>query len=652
MLVWLLLALIGTTAAAEWTDIGEPLRTGEQAPRDAAVVIGNEDYVDLPDVPFASNDAAAFKNFLLYTRGVAPERVQTLNNASPGQMRRAVERAAAHVDGGVLWVYYAGHGAAHPVTRERVLLGRGARLDPDPVLFEEGVVALDALKGLTASVRGEVIFIVDACYTGTGRDGVALGDSRFAVPPDYPPASEVTEWTATQPDQVASPLDGADHGAFTYFVVGALRGWADGELTGAKDGVVVLDEARAYVERALQAVERLDQTPVALGTFSGVLSRSAQEPAPDLRGLVVGEPAAVDRLTQQLNTLASSQDALARLERETLTQAGSDWAQVLAMVDAGGGFGEQALALFIDNYTGVVLERGGQRIALEVPQVTEARVLLERLNGPDVWRGMAGYEMVKLPAGSFWMGSVEEEEGRNDDEALHEVQISEAFWMGATEVTQALWERVMGENPSKEVIDGLPLIGGTLPVQSVSWMDAVAFANRLSELEGLEPAYVVRGKRVTWERDASGYRLPTEAEWEYAARAGGEGAWTATDQAEAICRYGNFADASVVDRYDWAYDGCSDGRAGPAPVGSYEPNAWGLYDTSGNVWEWVWDSYQAGYERLKGPDPANLRHTSERVYKGGSWNGRVSSVRVAMRGKHDYQYVHWHIIGLRLARSL
>lgn len=286
--MWLaLLTLLPAANAADgWIDINAPLRTGAVAQSDAAVVIGNEDYVDIPDVPYASADAEAFRAFLLYTRGVPQERIHMLTDASPAQMREAVKAASAEVEvGGRLWVYYAGHGVAHPETRERLLLGVAARLDPNPAVFEEGTVSLEALKAAAATGRGEVLFISDACYSGTGRGGEALADGRFTLPPDYTSEAAVIEWTATQSGEVASPLDGAGHGAFTYFVVGALRGWADGEISGQRDGLVDVSEAAAYVERALETQGVRNQQPTLLPADIDIILSAADEGAPDLRAL-------------------------------------------------------------------------------------------------------------------------------------------------------------------------------------------------------------------------------------------------------------------------------------------------------------------------------------------------------------------------------
>ena len=236
-------------------------------------------------------------------------------------------------------------------------------------------------------------------------------------------------------------------------------------------------------------------------------------------------------------------------------------------------------------------------------------------------------EMIILPAGTFQMGSPEDEEGRNDDERLHEVEITQRFALSRTEVTQGMYERVMGTNPSTAEYQGVSLLGEELPVQNVSWFDAVAFCNRLSELEGLRPAYRVDGEDVTWDREADGYRLPTEAEWEYAARAGTRDVWAGTSEEGELPTYANLGGS-------------------PAPVGSYRPNAWGLHDMSGNVWEWAWD----WYAEEPGTDPGGPRTGSYRVFRGGSWRIVPRYARVAFRvWRHPSFAVGDQ--GFRLARS-
>ena len=235
-----------------------------------------------------------------------------------------------------------------------------------------------------------------------------------------------------------------------------------------------------------------------------------------------------------------------------------------------------------------------------------------------------GYEMVRIAPGEFWMGSPSEEEGRFDDETRHHVSMKRGFTLGTTEVTQALYEGVMGVNPSH-------FEGARNPVENVSWYDAVAFCNRLSDQEGLEPAYRISGETVTWDRSAEGYRLPTEAEWEYAARAGGEHVYSGSDD---------------IDTVGWYHD--NSGHRTHA-VGEKQANDWGLYDMTGNVWEWGWDCF-APYPRARVTDPVGPAG-SNRVRRGGSWFRHPRRARVAYRHSGDPESRNL-LVGFRLARSV
>ena len=254
--VWSCVGAIG----AEWPSIDEPLRTGRSAPDDAAVVVGIESYPFLTDVPYAQRDAAAFHDLLVYTRGVPLRRIHHLRGASNHQMADAVAKAAAEVGpDGVLWIYFAGHGAGDPDTGERLWVGDTAKADP--ASFQAGSLPLAKIEALAAAAPGEVVIVADACYNGLGRDGAQHSDRRFAVPSYLePPEPHITRWFAAGPAELAAPLAGARHGAFTYFVIGAMRGWADGEL-GSADGAVSLAEADAFVVRALAEVGERGQRP-------------------------------------------------------------------------------------------------------------------------------------------------------------------------------------------------------------------------------------------------------------------------------------------------------------------------------------------------------------------------------------------------------
>ncbi len=222
----------------------------------------------------------------------------------------------------------------------------------------------------------------------------------------------------------------------------------------------------------------------------------------------------------------------------------------------------------------------------------------------------AAYRLIA--AGSFTMGSPKDEADRNPDENQHQVTITRPFWMGETEVTQGQWQAVMGSNPSRR-----SSCGASCPVEQVSWTDAIEYANRLSRKAGLEECYQVSGATVSFKGLAcTGYRLPTEAEWEYAARAGESHRYAGSDDIEAVAWYSSNAGGAT------------------GPVGGKEANAWGLRDMSGNVREWCWDRY-GDYPSGNATDPLGPPGGTLQVIRGGSAGSKAPTHRVAYRGWQD-----------------
>jgi len=254
--------------------------------------------------------------------------------------------------------------------------------------------------------------------------------------------------------------------------------------------------------------------------------------------------------------------------------------------------------------------------------------------------------MVRINGGTFTMGSPANEIDRYgyNDEVQHQVTVS-SFYMGRYEVTQKEYQEIMGYNPSY-------FKGDNLPVEMVTWFDAIEYSNKLSQREGLTPVYTITERTpatgypitnatVTANWNNNGYRLPTEAEWEYACRAGtttpfSTGNNITTDQAN---YNGNFP-------YNNNARGMNRERS--TPVGTFAANDWGLHDMHGNVWEWCWDWY-GGYASGSQTDPRGAVSGSNRVCRSGSWCDSGQNLRSAAR---DFYFPGGKVvsIGFRLVR--
>ena len=294
-----------------------------------------------------------------------------------------------------------------------------------------------------------------------------------------------------------------------------------------------------------------------------------------------------------------------------------------------------------------------QRAGLEERPASAGVAVPELVAGME-WVTPAG-PLVWVPGGSFQMGSPEsDEEAESDERPQHWVRV-EGVWVMKYEATQELYLRVMGRNPveSCSAYKGVSFVDPSYPVMCVSWEDAVAFANALSQVEELTPAY--RKRWESWERvpGANGYRLLTEAEWEHAARGGATGArYAGAARVAELCAVGNVADASAR-RFKWSsweHAECDDGAAGLARVGAYRANGYGLHDMTGNVWEWVEDRYDSDfYASSSEQSPSGPKSGTSRVLRGGSWNNAPRNARVAVRNGYAPSD-RYHALGVRLAR--
>ena len=223
-------------------------------------------------------------------------------------------------------------------------------------------------------------------------------------------------------------------------------------------------------------------------------------------------------------------------------------------------------------------------------------------------------ELVRISAGTFMMGALpNDDKASSDERPRHKVEISRDFYVGKYPVTQELWEAVMGNNPSH-------FKGEDRPVEEMSWFDCVEFCNKLSQLENKELAYTINGENVSCNWSAKGYRLLTEGEWEYCARDGESHLYAGSNNVDEVAWYGENSGGKTHS------------------VGQKKPNGFGLYDMSGNVWEWCWDWFDSEEYQSRSvtggeptSDPRGPTSGSHHVFRGGSWYNSPYLMRASGR---------------------
>jgi sulfatase modifying factor 1 len=632
-----LLPLMVLLMGAGWPTLDAPPRTGARASADAAVVVGEERYTGLPSVPFAVRDADAAALWLLHTRGVPPEHLHRVVDGRRDAVWAALTAAAREVGpDGVLWVFWSGHGALDPLDGTPVLLTREARSDLESVM--DAGVTLPALQQLAASSEARAAMLVlDTGFGGVDREGAPLLDDAWTWASDAGSAlsDRVVTWVGAAPWRAPGLHRFAQQGLFTWFTLGGLHGWADGAL-GPRDGAVTLSELAAWIgtaERTHGVSDLAPRTPVPEALADLVLAAPLAGGTLHLPPNLAGAPpldAAVEAATElSEDALAGAQAELAGFARDAETlraqvqdHADRDWATTLRAVSAGGEEAEAALQRFLTRYSAVSFTLPQGEVVVTATQAREAQALLAgggRYRFPSLATEL-------LPPGSYRVGAPSDDA----DDTERAVTLDRGLRVGVTEVTQARYTAIMGSNPSA-------LRGDDLPVTHVGWVDAALFCNGLSERDGLAPAYRIAGASVTWDRDANGWRLPTEAEWEAAASGALDGADTPCDRANLADRRAELGDEEL----------CDDGSGGLAPVGGRAP--WrGRYDQIGNVWEWTWDAWTTAGLRTApraSDDAAPLR-----VIKGGSFLTapdeatpalRATADRRTRRGDLGFRVVRW-----------
>ncbi len=608
-----------------------------------AVIIGNKTYTGrTPAVVFADNDARAMRRFVIERLGYRPGNVIDLRDATLAQLREVFGGETTHKGKLHDWVragkssvvvFYSGHGVPGLNDRRGYLLP----VDGDPNRGEVSGYSLDLLiRNLSRLEAKSITVYLDACFSGDSHGGALVRQaSGLAVTPRLPHSlPRMVVLSAAESDQLASWDEEARHGLFTRHLLDALGGAADREGHGNGDGRVTLGEAKRYLdaEMTYQARRRYgrDQRATAMGDPTTVL-------APAARATPV---TTADETIQELDL------ELVALKNANLRSGPSTSRSKLALIGRGsrvnvtGAKGDWYRVVLADGRAGWVwnpLLGESPPPARRVAAATGGRAKRYRPGESFKDCGVCP-EMVAVPPGSFVMGSPPGEKGRGDGEGpRRRVTIAGAIGVGKYEVTFAEWDACRADGGCNgHLPDDRGWGRGRRPVIGVSWRDAAAYVAWLARTTG-KP-----------------YRLPSEADWEYAARAGTATAHFWGAHRNGACMFANVHDRSG-NRLESLSEGpirCDDGRVRTAPVGTYSVNRFGLHDVLGNVWEWVADCWRPDHEGAPHDGAARVDDECDRrVLRGGSWRSAPNTIRSAARragrvGDRD------ETVGFRVIRGL
>lgn len=580
-----------------------PYATAQEG-RKVALVIGNGAYTDLGHLNNPPNDA---RDMAAALRSIGFE-VDVVIDGSLRQMEQAIVRmsdrlsSSANTTG---FFFYAGHGVQSDGSN--YLIPAGASIPSEDFLSERALSAQVVLNIMQRAGNSLNVVVLDACrdnpfsWSRSGTRGLSAISSQ-------PPGSIIAY--ATSAGSTAQDGTGRN-GVFTAELLKHIT-----------EPGIEIDDVFDLTAQGVMETTGNRQVPAVYKQFFG----SAY-----LAGSIGGENSASSSPTPR--TPGFAVDRSFGSVSVSVATAGTVYLDGTRM----GAIGAGQTATLSDVETGSrrveVRYANGERESSTVTVRTGSTAAASFSYSERTATSQMLPDEVFIQGGAFQMGAASE--GHSYERPVHTVRL-DSFRMMATEVTFDDYDsfaRATGRNQPEDQGWGR----GTRPVINVSWYDAVAYANWLSERNGLAPAYSINGTNVTWDRNSDGWRLPTEAEWEYAARGG---------QSE---RNTTYAGSGTIDTVAW-YSSNSDNRS--HLVGQKQANELGLYDMSGNVVEWCWDWYGNDYYTSSSPNnPTGPASGGLRVLRGGGWYYGASSARVTTRFYRG-PGLKTANLGFRLVRSL
>ena len=586
--------------------------------RSIAVVIGNDSYQNHPILSGAIRDARIVSNTFKTELGF--DKVFLHTNADIQKLEGIVNALKRELEpSDKLVFYFAGHGVKEG--SHGYLLGIDA---PKERAYRYGL-EIHSLKNMLSGTQvKQFMLVMDSCHSGV------ITHSTRSIEKNMPEhwkraakkkrhivvsavgANEKAIDNYTGPNGTSKP-----HGLFTYWLLEGLRGKAN---TG-DDSFISDVELFEYIKKQVAVVQALP-----------AYQSNPQEPRKEVAGtgrMLFHDPHAAAKVVSAAggDLKEQLQAGLEKAEETLRDQAEQEWQQLeekIAKIDAKAVSKAYSYAQKYNHRE--VKYYGVSRTAKKLLPAAFAAWL----DRHQLRKEGEGYLALKVMAGSFKMGcdNAMNKICKEDEKPVHKSYIPYSFFMMKSEVTQGLYQKIMGTNPSR-----FKKCGSSCPVESVSWHDGIRFANALSEKEGLEKCYEIKEKEVKWPKglDCQGWRYPTEAEWEYAARGGQD------------FRY---AGSNKVDAVAW-YRGNSKGRT--HAVCGKQVNGYGFCDMSGNIYEWVWD-WKGKYQSEGSLSATGPASGLGRVNRGGGWDGDVSCVRLTRR--LNFSPGSNNDLGLRLIRTV